>query len=244
MVLSITGRLVSRETLRKLLHQTGYSFKRRARILLGKADPKQRSEFVLELARLVSESQQEDGPLLVFSDEAHIHLEADGGSGWSRKGVPLYVNSHSPQRGRKLSCFGFYALGSDRLVLLHTASWATAETTNEALRKLREQHPARRIIVIWDNVRYHHSKLVHTKAAQLGIELRSLPPYSPDLMPVERLWSWLRQERTYLHCHHSEQQFAERIAAFMSQLLDEPATVHKRLRPKFSLNPQEEFLRV
>ena len=141
LVLSITGRLVSRETLRKLLHQTGYSFKRRARILLGKADPKQRAEFVLELARLVTESQREDGPLLVFSDEAHIHLEADGGSGWSRKGVPLYVNSHSPQRGSKLSCFGFYALGSDRPVLLHTASWATAETTNEALRKLREQHP-------------------------------------------------------------------------------------------------------
>ncbi len=187
---------------------------------------------MLELARLVSESQQEDGPLLVFSDEAHIHLEADGGSGWSRKGVPLYVNSHSPQRGSKLSCFGFYALGSDRPLLLHTASWVTAETTNEALRKLREQHPARRIIVIWDNVRYHHSKLVHTKAAQLGIELRSLPPYSPDLMPVERLWSWLRQERTYLHCHHSEQHLAERIAAFESELLDEPATVHKRLRPK------------
>ncbi len=244
LVLSITGRLVSRATLRKLLHQTGYSFKRRARILLGKADPKQRSEFVLELARLVKESHQEEGPLLVFSDEAHIHLEADVGSGWSRKGVPLYVNSYSPQRGRKLSCFGFYALGSDRPVLLHTASWATAETTNEALRKLREQHPERRIIVIWDNVRYHHSRLVRAEAAQLGIELRFLPPYSPDLMPVERLWSWLRQELTYLHCHPSEQQLAERIAAFVAQLLDEPATVHKRLRPKLSLNPQEEFLRV
>ena len=170
--------------------------------------------------------------MLVFSDEAHIHLETDGGSGWSRKGVPLYVHSHSPQRGRKLSCFGFYALGSDRSVLLHTASWATAETTNEALRKLRDQHPARRIIVIWDNVRYHHSRLVRTEAAQLGIELRFLPPYSPDLMPVERLWSWLRQELTYLHCHHSEQQLAERIAAFVAELLDDPATVHKRLRPK------------
>lgn len=109
-------------TLRKLLLQTCYSFKRRARILLGKADPKQRAEFVLELARLVTESQQEDGPLRVFSDEAHIHLGTDGGSGWSRKGVPLYVHSHSPQRGRKLSCFGFYALGRDRPMLLHSAT--------------------------------------------------------------------------------------------------------------------------
>ena len=54
----------------------------------------------------------------------------------------------------------------------------------------------------------------------------------------------LRQELTYLHCHSSEQQLAERITAFVDRLLDEPATVHKRLRPKLSLNPQEEFLRV
>lgn len=51
-------------------------------------------------------------------------------------------------------------------------------------------------------------------------------------------------ELTYLHCHHSEQPLAERIAAFVAELLDDPATVHKRLRPKLSLNPQEEFLRV
>ena len=86
--------------------------------------------------------------------------------------------------------------------------------------------------MIWDNVRYHHSRLVRTEAAQLGIELRFLPPYSPDLMPVERLWPWLRQELTYLHCHHTEQQLTKRIAAFEAELLDEPATVHKRLRPK------------
>ena len=53
--------------------------------------------------------------------------------------------------------------------------------------------PRKGIIVIWDNVRYHHSRLVRVEAAQLGIELRFLPPYSPDLIPVERLWSWLRR---------------------------------------------------
>ena len=64
------------------------------------------------------------------------------------------------------------------------------------------------------------------------------------MLPVERLWSWLRQELTYLHCHPNEQHLAERIAAFVAPLLDEPVTVHKRLRPKLSLNRQEEFLRV
>ena len=99
-------------------------------------------------------------------------------------------------------------------------------------------------MLVWDNVRDHHSHKVRAHAEELGIRLLYLPPYSPDLMPVERLWSWLRQELTYLHCHHTEQQLTKRIAAFEAELLDEPATVHKRLRPKLSLNPQEEFLRV
>lgn len=158
--------------------------------------------------------------------------------GDSRKGVPLYVNSHSPQRGRKLTCFGFYALGSDRPVLLHTASWATAETTCEALRKLREQHHHRRIVVLWDNVRYHHSQLVRAEAERLGIEPCFLPPYSPDLMPVERLWSWLWQELTYLHCHPSEQQLAERIAAFVDSLLDDPAASTNDSAPSSTQAPK------
>ena len=40
-----------------------------------------------------------------------------------------------------------------------------------------------------------------------------LPPYSPDLRPVERLWIWLRQTLGYLHCHADEAELQERIAA-------------------------------
>ena len=36
---------------------------------------------------------------------------------------------------------------------------------------------------------------------ELGIELAPLPGYSPDLMPVEALWRWLREDVTYHYCH-------------------------------------------
>jgi len=63
-------------------------------------------------------------------------------------------------------------------------------------------------------------------------------------MPVERLWSWLRQELTYLHCHRDEQELCDRIAAFVDRLLDSPTEVHRRLRPKLQLDPAVENLRV
>lgn len=65
--------------------------------------------------------------------------------------------------------------------------WANGETTCQALHALRERYPGRPLVLIWDNVRYHHALLVRRCAQDLGIQLRYLPPYSPDLMPVERL---------------------------------------------------------
>jgi transposase len=34
-----------------------------------------------------------------------------------------------------------------------------------------------------------------------NIGIVRLPGYSPDFMPVEALWHWLRQSVTYNHCH-------------------------------------------
>ena len=70
-----------------------------------------------------------------------------------------------------------------------------------------------------------------------------LPPYSPDIMPVERLWSWLRQILGYLHCHRDAAELADRIAAFVADLLNTPAEVHRRLVPNLHLDPAVEKLR-
>lgn len=57
---------------------------------------------------------------MAFADEAHMHLDADLGWGWAPLGQRLYVNSTSPPLARKLTCFGFYALGAPEPVRLWT----------------------------------------------------------------------------------------------------------------------------
>jgi transposase len=37
-----------------------------------------------------------------------------------------------------------------------------------------------------------------------------LPGYSPDLMPVEALWHWLREDVTYHHCQASAEDLVQR----------------------------------
>ena len=46
---------------------------------------------------------------------------------------------------------------------------------------------------------WHRAKAVQIAAAKLGLILRPLPAYSPDLNPIENLWRWMREEVTHNH---------------------------------------------
>lgn len=47
-------------------------------------------------------------------------------------------------------------------------------------------------VVIWDNATFHKSKQLAQLFEKAGIGLLFLPPYSPDLNPIEQFWAWLK----------------------------------------------------
>src|SRR4051812_35972155 len=69
-----------RETIRAALHRLELSWKK-AKTLLGRADPERRQAFLERLQGLLAGAQR-DQHLLVYVDEAHIHQDADLGYGW------------------------------------------------------------------------------------------------------------------------------------------------------------------
>src|ERR687893_212664 len=75
------GRTCCRETIRAALHRLGVSWKK-AKKLLGRADPARRQAFVEQIQDLLAGAQH-DRHLLVYLDEAHIHQDAGLGYGWS-----------------------------------------------------------------------------------------------------------------------------------------------------------------
>ena len=80
---------------------------------------------------------------------------------------------------------------------------ADGEHTIEVLRRLPAEHPDRELVVLRDGASYHRAGTVREAAAALRIGLMPLPGYSPDPMPVEALWRWLREDVTYHHCQAS-----------------------------------------
>ncbi len=48
-------------------------------------------------------------------------------------------------------------------------------------------------IVLMDNLPVHHAHVIREAIAAVGAKLVFLPPYSPDLSPIELCWSKLKQ---------------------------------------------------
>ena len=234
------GRLCCRETIRAALHRLDLSWKK-AKKLLGRAHPGRRATFVEQLRPLLDGAQR-DRHQLVYLDEAHIHQDVDLGHGWGERGKRFFVASSSPGLSAKVSFYGLYFYNEGQVRVWPYAR-ANGEHTIDALRRLRAELPDGKLIVVWDGAPYHRAKTVWAEAARLGIMLAPLPGYSPDLMPVEALWRWLREDVTYHHCHATADDLTRRVAAFEAQVNQDPCAVADRLWVKDRLDPDEEKLR-
>ena len=234
------GLVCCRETIRAALHRLKLSWKK-AKKLLGRADPERRQAFIEQLQDVLAGAQR-DQHLLVYVDEAHIHQDADLGYGWAKRGERFFVASSSPGLSAKLSFYGLY-LYNEGQVRLWPYPRANGEHTIDVLRRLRAEVHERKLIVLWDGAPYHRANAVREVATTLGIELMPLPGYSPDPMPVEALWRWLREDVTYHHCHASAEDLTRRVAEFEARLNRDPFVVADRLWLKDHLDPDEEKLR-
>jgi hypothetical protein len=234
------GRVVCRETIRSALHRLGLSWKQ-AKKLLGRADPKRRQAFVKQFEGLL-EGAPHDQHLLVYLAEAPIHQNTGLGRGWSERSRRLWMASHSPGLSAKISFYGLY-LYNEGQVRLWPYPRAHGEHTMDVLRRLCAEVPDRKMIVLWDGAPDHRATVVREAASALDIPLMPLPGYSPDLMPVEALWRWLREDVTYQHCHASPEDLTRRVGAFEARLNQTPCAVADRLWVKEKLNAEEEKLR-
>jgi transposase len=93
--------------------------------------------------------------------------------------------------------FGAVRLRDGKFIFARELNRFDAMTTWNFLRLLqrRSLNSRRRVVVITDNAKYHHAKLhsAWRQENQAHFRLDYLPPYSPDLNPVERVWKLTRK---------------------------------------------------
>ena len=222
------------------MHKLGYTFKK-AKKLLMRACPRERTEYMLRLEVLLAEARA-GKRTLVFFDPAHIRQDLDLGYGWGPADERLYLASTSPRRGSKVTLFGAYIYNTGQ-VWIKADKKANSRTIRNALHDLKQLlGDAPKITLFADNANYLKNKINHAYAARLGIEVVHIPKYSPDLMPVEELWNWFRQDVTRNVIFDDTDQIIQAAKDFVERVNTDPYNVADRLVVREELDPRYEEL--
>jgi transposase len=71
-------------------------------------------------------------------------------------------------------------------------TYITATEVCEMLRKVAAEYAGKSLHIVLDNARYQKCDIVTNLAQELGIALHYIPPYSPNLNLIERLWKHVK----------------------------------------------------
>ena len=139
---------------------------------------------------------------LVFLDESSVNIDLTRRYG--RAIGKTRVHGHAPLSTPRAQT----VLGSVRLNGQTTHTTYTGGTTGqrflEYLKNILIPTLHKGDIVVMDNMRSHHVKEVAETLHAAGIELRYLPPYSPDMNPIEMLWSKVKALLRKWKCRTAE----------------------------------------
>jgi len=105
---------------------------------------------------------------------------------------------HAPTR-KSVACFGAVNVRSGKFVS-RNAPWFNAETFEDFLKRLiRHRTRGKRMVLILDNATYHHARSLAPlrRRVRKVLTLLYLPPYSPQLNTIERLWKLARRLATH-----------------------------------------------
>ena len=133
-------------------------------------------------------------------DECHFQQHGTSCQMWIPPEVKDPVVLRKPTRSN-VGYYGAVRLRDGKFVYRREEGRFNAASFFSFLKWLRSltARSSKRIVVIIDNAKYHHANLHREWREKCSdrFQLEFLPPYSPDLNPVERVWKLTRRQATH-----------------------------------------------
>ena len=203
----------SLQGLTHLLHRIGFGYKQ-TKLVPGKADARKQKAFIRLYKRVKKQLAADDQ--LYFLDATHPVHNTRPGYAWIRVGkiAPVPANT-----GRKrLNLSGALNAKTHKTVVL-SEDTVNFESSIRLAQKLLDLHPAGKIHLILDQASYYKSKDFRAWVKlHRRIKLHFLPPYSPNLNLIERLWRLMHKKVLINHYYEKFTQFEFAVLDFFKHL--------------------------
>jgi transposase len=199
--------------MRTWLQRHGFSYKKPA-IVPGKANKEQQEEWLAAYEKL---RQGLPGDATIcFIDGVHPTHNVQPAYGWIKKGVRKEIPANTGRARLNLS--GAIDIVTHN-VLVQEDQTLNAASTIRFFQKIEEAYPCKqKIHVFCDNAPYYRNKAVKQYLATSKIILHFLPPYSPNLNPIERLWKWMKERVIYNTYYEHFEDFKGAVIGFFAVL--------------------------
>jgi transposase len=197
----------------------------------AKADRERQKSFIRYYTRLKIRGGGKEP--IYFADSVHPQYQTQLTYGWILKGERKLVPTTARQP--RLNFIGGICLNGHRIVY-QQADKVDADSIAGFLCELRKRNPGKyKIHVILDNAGYHHDAELQKFAEGLAIEIHYLPPYSPNLNPIERLWKIMHEKVSANKYYETFAEFTEATQDFFKTIGRKKSLLRSRITDNFQI---------
>ena len=100
----------------------------------------------------------------------------------------------APAGRKRFNVLGALNAVTHELIAVQNDTYINAQTVCDLLVRIAKSAGEMPITLVLDNARYQKCPIVRELAEKLTIELLYLPPYSPNLNLIERLWKFVKKK--------------------------------------------------
>lgn len=145
---------------------------------------------------------------LVYLDEVGFAMKGVVRRTWSMKGQTPLVDL--PAKWDKLSTIGAITSGGKFFQNTHQGAIRSTQVIDFLKHVL--SHVPGELIVVLDNARIHHARRVQDFVQRhQRLSFCFLPPYAPELNPIERIWAYLKSNVLANFCPLSLSNLKEKL---------------------------------
>lgn len=125
----------------------------------------------------------------------------------------------SPSVKEKTSFLGAMGADNGQLITMETVQFCALSFRKFIKKILRTARTNRKVLLVVDNARFHHAKInkEFIESLKSRLELLFLPPYSPELNPIESLWKKTRRSVTHNRYFESHSEQKEALKRFFKK---------------------------
>jgi len=166
--------------------------------------------------------------IMLYEDESHIRSYQALHSTWAETGKQRQIPTYGHHA--HVTLFGTVNADDGDFFCLPSET-CDAQAFLDFLTHVLERYRDKFIVMVLDNARIHHATLLDSflEENKHRLFLLFLPPYSPDLNPIERMWKWLKEAVIFNRFHKDKKAIQASVTDFLEWITELPEQILQRI---------------